>query len=97
VRCETRTSRRSPSGGDGLGSGSWRRGKRWECLLRVGINTAKALWLRDWGRDSFRWERIWGTFKIVQSLRCDVSITYVDGEQGNCYRERSSVHEGQYE
>jgi hypothetical protein len=68
VCCETRSSRCSPSGGDGLGNGNWRRGQGWECLLRVGINGGKVLRLRDCGRDDLRRERIWGTFQVVQSL-----------------------------
>ena len=81
VRCEARSSRRSPSGGDGFGNGNWQRGKRWECLLRVGINGGRVLRLKDCGRDDLRRERIWGTFQFVQSLRRNVSATWVDGRQ----------------
>lgn len=94
VRCETRASGGTPSRGDGLVNGYGRRSKGWKCLLRVSIKGGNVLWLEDSDGNGLRRERVWSTFQ-VQSLRGKMSGN--EGRETPSYRERSSVHEGQYE
>ncbi len=94
VRCETRASGGTPSRGNGLVNGDGRRSKGWKCLLRVSIKGGNVLWLRDSDGNGLRRERVWSTFQM-QSLRGKMSAN--GGRQTPSYRERSSVHEGQYE
>lgn len=95
LRCETRASGGTPSRGDGLVNGDGRRSKGWKCILRVSIKGCRVLWLKDSDGNGLRRERVWGTFQM-QSLRGKMSATN-EGRETPSYRERSRVHEGQYE
>ena len=94
MRSETRAHGSTPSRGDGLVNGDGRRSKRRKCLLRVSIKGTNVLWLGDSDGNGLRRERVWSTFQM-QSLGRKMSAN-VGGETAS-YRERSSVHEGQYE
>ena len=84
----------TPSRSNRLVNGDGRRSKGWKCLLRVSIKGGNVLWLIDSDGNGLRRERVWSTFQM-QSLRDKMSAN--GGRERPSYRERSSVHEGQYE
>jgi hypothetical protein len=94
VRCETRAHGGTPSRGDGLVNRDGRRSKGWKCLLRVSVNGRNVLWLGDSDGNGLRRERVWGTFQMPSLGR---KMSANEGRETASYRERSSIHEGQYE